>query len=555
MVFSTASFITQIAVLLLVLALLHKPLGVYMARVFSGTKHSKPEKVLYRLAGVDAGTEQSWSVYLRSVLLFSLISILVIFALQRLQGVLPGSNSLPGVDPWVAMNTAISFVTNTNWQTYVPEATVGIFVQMCLLAVQNFLSAAVGIVVVVALIRGIVRTTTDRLGNFWVDLARASFRILLPIATVAAIALVIGGVVQNFWSTDVTNAATGAAQTIPGGPVASQEAVKVLGTNGGGYFNANSAHPFENPSVFTSLFQVFLILLIPSALPYMYGRMVGDQRQGYTVAAVMGALWLTSTCLMAWAVSSAQGTATAAAGGLGEGFEQRLGPAASSIFAASTTLTSTGAVNVAHDSLPPLAGGVAMLNMMLGEVAPGGTGSGLYGMLVLAIIAVFIAGLMVGRTPEFLGKKISPREMKIAALYILVTPTLVLVLAAVSALLPEVMANAPASGPHQFSELLYAFTSGANNNGSAFGGITSSGPYLSTLLGLAMLLGRFLPIALVLALAGSLAQQRKIPVSSGTVPTHGPLFGSLLLAVTVILTALSYFPALALGPLAEGLTK
>lgn len=555
MVFSTASFITQVAVLVLVLVQLHKPLGVYMARVFSGTKHSKPEKVLYRLAGVDAGTEQSWSVYLRSVLLFSLISILVIFALQRLQDVLPGSNSLPGVDPWVAMNTAISFVTNTNWQTYVPEATVGIFVQMCLLAVQNFLSAAVGIVVVVALIRGIVRTTTDRLGNFWVDLARASFRILLPIATVAAIALVIGGVVQNFWSTDVTNAATGAAQTIPGGPVASQEAIKVLGTNGGGYFNANSAHPFENPNVFTSLFQVFLILLIPSALPYMYGRMVGDQRQGYTVAAVMGALWLTSTCLMAWAVSSAQGTATAAAGGLGEGFEQRLGPAASSIFAASTTLTSTGAVNVAHDSLPPLAGGVAMLNMMLGEVAPGGTGSGLYGMLVLAIIAVFIAGLMVGRTPEFLGKKITPREMKIAALYILVTPTLVLVLAAVSALLPEVMANAPASGPHQFSELLYAFTSGANNNGSAFGGITSSGPYLSTLLGLAMLLGRFLPIALVLALAGSLARQRKIPVSSGTVPTHGPLFGSLLLAVTVILTALSYFPALALGPLAEGLIK
>ncbi|QOT22806.1 potassium-transporting ATPase subunit KdpA [Paenarthrobacter sp. YJN-D] len=555
MVFSTASFITQVAVLVLVLALLHKPLGTYMARVFSSTKHAKPERIFYRLAGVDAGTEQSWSVYLRSVLLFSLISILVIFALQRLQGVLPGSNSLPGVDPWVAMNTAISFVTNTNWQTYVPEATVGIFVQMCLLAVQNFLSAAVGIVVVVALIRGIVRTKTDRLGNFWVDLARASFRILLPIATVAAIALVIGGVVQNFWSTDVTNAATGVNQTIPGGPVASQEAIKVLGTNGGGYFNANSAHPFENPNVFTSLFQVFLILLIPSALPYMYGRMVGDQRQGHTVAAVMGALWLTSTCLMAWAVSSAQGTATAAAGGLGEGFEQRLGPAASSIFAASTTLTSTGAVNVAHDSLPPLAGGVAMLNMMLGEVAPGGTGSGLYGMLVLAIIAVFIAGLMVGRTPEFLGKKISPREMKLAALYILVTPTLVLVLAAISALLPDVMANTPASGPHQFSELLYAFTSGANNNGSAFGGITSSGPYLSTLLGVAMLLGRFLPIALVLALAGSLARQRKIPVSSGTVPTHGLLFGSLLLGVTVILTALSYFPALALGPLAEGLIK
>lgn len=553
MVFSTASFITQLGVLVLVLALLHKPLGLYLERVFAGTTSSRPERVFYRLAGVDAGTEQSWSVYLRSVLVFSAVSILAIFALQRLQGVLPGSNGLPGVDSWIAMNTAISFVTNTNWQTYVPETTVGIFVQMCLLAVQNFLSAAVGIVVAVALIRGIARTRTDRLGNFWVDVTRASFRVLLPIATVAALALVIGGVVQNFWSTEVVNQATGLTQVIPGGPVASQEAIKVLGTNGGGYFNANSAHPFENPSVFTSLFQVFLILLIPSALPYTYGRMVGDQRQGYTVAGVMATLWLTSTALMAWAVASGQGTASTAAGGLGEGFEQRLGPAASSIFAASTTLTSTGAVNVAHDSLPPLAGGIAMLNMMLGEVAPGGTGSGLYGMVVLAIIAVFIAGLMVGRSPEYLGKKIGPREMKLAALYILVTPTLVLTLAGITALLPEIMANAPASGPHQFSELLYAFTSGANNNGSAFGGITSSGPWLSVMLGLAMLLGRFLPIALVLALAGSLARQRKIPASSGTVPTHGFLFGSLLLSVTVIMTALSYFPALALGPLAEGL--
>lgn len=555
MVFSTASFITQVGVLVLVLALLHKPLGLYLERVFSGTTSSRPERVFYRLAGVDAGTEQSWSVYLRSVLVFSAVSILAIFALQRLQGVLPGNNGLPGVDSWIAMNTAISFVTNTNWQTYVPEATVGIFVQMCLLAVQNFLSAAVGIVVAVALIRGIVRTKTDRLGNFWVDVTRASFRVLLPIASVAAITLVIGGVVQNFWSTEVLNQATGVTQVVPGGPVASQEAIKVLGTNGGGFFNANSAHPFENPSVFTSLFQVFLILLIPSALPYTYGRMVGDQRQGYTVAGVMATLWLTSTALMGWGVASGQGTASTAAGGLGEGFEQRIGPAASSIFAASTTLTSTGAVNVAHDSLPPLAGGIAMLNMMLGEVAPGGTGSGLYGMLVLAIIAVFIAGLMVGRSPEYLGKKIGPREMKLAALYILVTPTLVLTLAGITALLPDVMANAPASGPHQFSELLYAFTSGANNNGSAFGGITSSGPYLSVMLGLAMLLGRFLPIALVLALAGSLARQRKIPASSGTVPTHGLLFGSLLLSVTVIMTALSYFPALALGPLAEGLIK
>jgi potassium-transporting ATPase potassium-binding subunit len=453
------------------------------------------------------------------------------------------------------MNTAISFATNTNWQTYVPEATVGTFVQMCLLAVQNFLSAAVGIVVVVALIRGIARTKTDRLGNFWVDLARISFRVLLPMAVLAAVVMVIGGVVQNFWSTDVVNQATGVTQTIPGGPIASQEAIKILGTNGGGYFNANSAHPFENPNVFISMFEVFLILLIPSALPYAYGRMVGDQRQGYTVVGVMGALWLASTLLMGWAVAGAQGTATAAAGGLGEGFEQRFGAAQSSIFATATTLTSTGAINVAHDSLPPLAGGVAMVNMMLGEVAPGGTGSGLYGLLILAIVSVFIAGLMVGRTPEFLGKKIGPREMKLTAMYILVTPVVVLATAGITVLLPDAMSNAPASGPHQFSEVLYAFTSGANNNGSAFGGITSSGPYLSTMMGVAMLLGRFLPMVLVLALAGSLAKQPKIPASSGTVPTHGWLFGSLLLGVTVIMTALSYFPALSLGPLAEGLLK
>jgi K+-transporting ATPase ATPase A chain len=555
MTFNYTSFVVQVAALLIVLAALHKPFGIYLARVFEGTTSSRPERLFYRLAGIDAGTEQTWSVYLRSVLAFSAVSILAVFALQRLQGILPGSGSLPGVDSWVAMNTAISFVTNTNWQTYVPETTVGIFVQMCLLAVQNFLSAAVGIIVAVALIRGIARTRTQRLGNFWVDLARTSFRILLPIAFVAAVVMVLGGVVQNFWPTDVTNQAAGISQSIPGGPVASQEAIKVLGTNGGGYFNANSAHPFENPNAFISLFQVFLILLIPSALPYAYGRMVGDQKQGYTVAAVMGTLWLASVTLTGWAVAAAQGTATAAAGGLGEGFEQRFGAAPSVIFAASTTLTSTGAVNVAHDSLPPLAGGLAMVNMMLGEVAPGGTGSGLYGLLILSIISVFIAGLMVGRTPEYLGKKIGPTEMKLAAMYILVTPTLVLALAGITVLMPEIMANAPASGPHQFSEVLYAFTSGANNNGSAFGGITTSGPFLSVMLGLAMLLGRFLPIALVLALAGSLARQGRIPASAGTVPTHGPLFGGLLLGVTVILTALSYFPALALGPLAEGLLK
>jgi K+-transporting ATPase ATPase A chain len=555
MTFNAASFVVQVAGLLIVLAALHKPFGIYLARVFEGRSSSRPERLFYRLAGIDADTEQTWPVYLRSVLAFSAVSILAVFGLQRLQGILPGSGSLPGVDPWIAMNTAISFATNTNWQTYVPETTVGIFVQMCLLAVQNFLSAAVGIVVVVALIRGIARTRTQRLGNFWVDLTRTSFRVLLPIAVVAAVVMVLGGVVQNFSPTDVVNQASGIHQSIPGGPVASQEAIKILGTNGGGYFNANSAHPFENPNAFISLFEVFLILLIPSALPYAFGRMVGDQKQGYTVAAVMGTLWLASTALMGWAVAGGQGTATAAAGGLGEGFEQRFGPVPSAIFATSTTLTSTGAINVAHDSLPPLAGGVAMVNMMLGEVAPGGTGSGLYGLLILSIISVFIAGLMVGRTPEYLGKKIGPTEMKLAAMYILVTPTLVLALAGITVLLPDAMANAPATGPHQFSEVLYAFTSGANNNGSAFGGISTSGPYLSVMMGLAMLLGRFLPIVLVLALAGSLARQGKIPASAGTVPTHGPLFGGLLLGVTVIMTALSYFPALALGPLAEGLLK
>lgn len=555
MTFNPASFAVQVAALLIVLAAMHKPLGIYLARVFEGTTSARAERLFYRLAGVDAGTEQTWPVYLRSVLAFSAVSILAVFGLQRLQGVLPGSGSLPGVDPWVAMNTAISFVTNTNWQTYVPETTVGIFVQMCLLAVQNFLSAAVGIVVAVALIRGIARTRTQRLGNFWVDLTRTTFRVLLPLAFVAAVVMVLGGVVQNFWSTEVTNQATGLSQSIPGGPVASQEAIKELGTNGGGYFNANSAHPFENPNAFISLFEVFLLLLIPSALPYAFGRMVGDQRQGYTVVAVMGTLWLASISLMGWAVAAGQGTATAAAGGLGEGFEQRFGPVPSAIFATSTTLTSTGAVNTAHDSLPPLAGGVAMVNMMLGEVAPGGTGAGLYGLLILSIISVFIAGLMVGRTPEYLGKKIGPTEMKLAAMYILVTPSLVLALAGITVQLPDAMANAPATGPHQFSEALYAFTSGANNNGSAFGGITTSGPYLSVMMGLAMLLGRFLPIVLVIALAGFLARQGKVPTSAGTVPTHGPLFGSLLLGVTVILTALSYFPALALGPLAEGLLK
>lgn len=545
------SLATQVVVLVVVLAALHQPLGKYLATTFTSHKHLAVERGLYKLSGIDPQADQHWKVYLRSLLAFSIVSIMVLFLAQLLQGALPFNQGLGAVDPWVAMNTAVSFVTNTNWQTYAPETTLGFGVQMMLLAVQNFLSAAVGLAVVVALIRGLTRAQTNNLGNFWVDLTRGTLRVLLPMAVVGAVVLIITGVIQNWGGTSIHTLVTGATQTVPGGPVASQEVIKLLGTNGGGYFNANSAHPFENPTAFSSLFQVFLILVIPFSLPAMYGRMVGDKRQGYTVLTVMVAFWLISTSLMAWAIAAFTGSGTS----VGEGFEQRLGVAPSALFATATTLTSTGAVNVAHDSLPPLAGGMAMLNMMLGEIAPGGVGSGLYGILVLSVVAVFIGGLMVGRTPEYLGKKIGAPQMKLVALYILVTPTLVLLGTAITVATPVLAAAAPAGGQHGFSEILYAFTSAANNNGSAFGGITSSGPGLATLLALAMFLGRFLPIALVLALAGSLAKQRKIPATTGTLATHGPLFAILLGGISLILTALTYFPALALGPAAEGLLK
>lgn len=545
------SLVTQLVVLVVVLAAVHQPLGKYLAASFTSHKHLAVERGLYKLAGVDPQADQHWKVYLRSLLAFSLVSLAAVFGGQLLQQYLPFSQGMGAVDPWVAMNTAVSFVANTNWQTYVPETTLGFGAQMLLLAVQNFLSAAVGLAVVVAFIRGLTRAQTHNVGNFWVDLTRGTLRVLLPLAVIAAVVLIITGVIQNWGGTGIHTLVTGAEQTIPGGPVASQEAIKLLGTNGGGYFNANSAHPFENPTAFSSLFEVFLILVIPFSLPAMYGRLVGDKRQGFTVLTVMVAFWLASTALMAWAIAAFNGSGT----GVGEGFEQRLGVAPSALFAAATTLTSTGAVNVAHDSLPPLAGGLAMLNMMLGEIAPGGVGSGLYGLLVLAIVAVFIGGLMVGRTPEFLGKKIGAPQMKLVALYILVTPTLVLLGTAITVSVPALAANAPAEGPHGFSEILYAFTSAANNNGSAFGGITSSGPPLATMLALAMLIGRFLPMALVLALAGSLATQRRIPATPGTLATHGPLFAVLLGGISLILTALTYFPALALGPAAEGLLK
>ncbi len=458
----------------------------------------------------------------------------------------------------LAFNTAVSFVTNTNWQSYSPELTLGYSVQIAGLAVQNFLSAAVGIAVAVALIRGFAYRRSGVIGNFWVDLTRATVRLLLPLAAVAAVVLIAGGVIQNFNGFQEVSMLTGGTAVVPGGPVASQEAIKLLGTNGGGFFNVNSAHPFENPSAWTSLFEVALFLLIPFSLPRTFGRIVGDLRQGVAIVAAMAVLYLVSVSLMTWAELAGSGTAPQLAGGAMEGKEVRFGIVGSTIYATSTTLTSTGSVNSMHDSYTSLGGGMAMLNMMLGEVAPGGVGAGLYGMLVIAIVAVFVAGLMVGRSPEYLGKRIGTREIKLASLYILTTPTLVLVGTALSFAIPAVRADVESTsiwnpGLHGFGEVLYAFTSAANNNGSAFAGLTANTPWFNTALGVAMLLGRFLPIVFVLALAGSLASQEKIPVTAGTLPTHRPLFVGLLLGTVLIVSALTYFPVLALGPLAEGL--
>ncbi|MER7667942.1 potassium-transporting ATPase subunit KdpA [Kitasatospora sp. NPDC096128] len=536
------------------LALCYRPLGDYIAKLLTTSKHLRVERGIYKVIGVDGDADQRWSVYLRSVLAFSAVSVLFLYGLIRLQGYLLLNLGVPQMEGHQAWNTAISFVTNTNWQSYSGESAMGHLVQMAGLAVQNFVSAAVGIAVVAALIRGFTRNKTDRVGNFWVDLTRINLRLLLPLSIVFALVLAASGVIQNFHGfTDVTTL-SGEVQKIPGGPVASQEVIKLLGTNGGGFFNANSAHPFENPTGFSNLVEIFLLLVIAFALPRTFGRMVGDNRQGYAIVAVMGIFWVASAVLLTWAEASHHGTALQAAGAAMEGKEQRFGIAGSTLFAASTTLTSTGAVNSFHDSFTPFGGGLTIFNMMLGEIAPGGTGSGLYGMLVLAIVAVFVAGLMVGRTPEYLGKKLGGREMKFASLYILTTPTLVLVGTGVAMALPGERAGMLNSGAHGFSEVLYAFTSAANNNGSAFGGITVNTDWYDTALGLAMVFGRFLPIVFVLALAGSLAQQQPVPATPGTLPTHKPLFVGLLSGVILIVVGLTYFPALALGPLAEGLS-
>ncbi|OBI19108.1 potassium-transporting ATPase subunit KdpA [Mycobacterium sp. E2497] len=552
----TTAGLIFLAVLVLALVAVHVPLGDYMYRVYTSEKDGYVERGIYRLIGVDARSEQSWGAYARSVLAFSSVSILFLFGFQLVQGKLPLHLHDPAtkMTPGLAWNTAVSFVTNTNWQAYSGESTQGHLVQMAGLAVQNFVSAAVGMAVAIALVRGFARTRTGELGNFWVDLVRGTLRILLPIAVLGAILLIAGGAIQNFQLNDhVVNALNGTQQTITGGPVASQEAIKELGTNGGGFYNANSSHPFENPTAWTNWLEIFLLLVISFSLPRTFGRMVGNTKQGYAIASVMASLYAVSVTFMMWFQLQHHGTVPTAVGSAMEGLEQRFGVADSAVFADSTTLTSTGAVDSFHDSYTSLGGMMTMFNMQLGEVAPGGTGSGLYGMLILAVITVFVAGLMVGRTPEYLGKKINPREIKLAASYFLVTPLIVLTGTAIAMALPGERAGMLNTGPHGLSEVLYAFTSAANNNGSAFAGISVNTDWYNTALGLAMVLGRFLPIVLVLALAGSLARQGQTPESAGTLPTHRPQFVGMVAGVTLILVALTFLPMLALGPLAEGI--
>jgi K+-transporting ATPase ATPase A chain len=551
---STFAALLQLLVLILALAIVYRPFGDYMARCLETPRHTRVEQFVYRVIGVDSGADQRWSVYLRSVLAFSIVSILVLVAILRLQAWLPFSLGREGM-PWLqSLNTAVSFVTNTNWQSYSGEAALGYTAQMAGLAVQNFLSAAVGIAVAIALVRGLARTHTDRIGNFWVDLTRITLRVLLPLAAAFAVVLLVNGVIQNFAGDTAVTTLAGATQTIPGGPVASQEAIKELGTNGGGFFNANSAHPFENPNGLTNLIEIFLILVIPFSLTRTFGRIIGDVRQGYAILAAMASLWAGVTALLIWAEVNHAGAALELAGGAMEGKEVRFGVPMSAAFAAATTGTSTGAVNSMHDSFTAYGGGLAIVNMTLGEVTPGGTGSGLYGMLIAAIVAVFIAGLMVGRTPEYLGKKIGAREMKLVSLYILTTPALVLVGMGVAMATEAGRTSMLNPGAHGLSEVFYAFASASNNNGSAFAGLNANTDFYNATLAAAMFLGRLVPIGFVLALAGSLAQQGTAPPSAGTLPTHRPQFVMLTVGVILIVAGLTFVPALALGPLAEGLS-
>jgi K+-transporting ATPase ATPase A chain len=544
----------QVLALVVALGAAQRPLGDYIAGTLESSKHNRVEAVSYRAFGVDPEADQRWSVYLRAVIAFSLVSIVVLYAILRLQAYLPYSLTREGMPSLQALNTAVSFVTNTNWQSYSGEAALGYSAQMAGLAVQNFLSAAVGIAVAVALVRGLARRHTDRLGNFWVDLTRITLRILLPLAVLFGIVLILNGLVQNFNGDTTIATLSGGTQTIPGGPVASQEVIKELGTNGGGFYNANSAHPFENSNGFTNLLEIFLILVIPFSLPRTFGRIVGDLRQGRAILAVMASLFVVTTSLLVWAEVSGNGPAAKLAGAAAEGKEVRFGIPISAVFASATTSTSTGAVDSMHDSFTAYGGGTALLNMVFGEITPGGTGSGLYGMLIAAIVAVFVAGLMVGRTPEYLGKKIGAREMKLVSLYILTTPALALVGLGIAMATESGRAGIYNPGPHGLSEVFYAFASASNNNGSAFAGLGANTDFYNIALAAAMALGRLVPICFVLALAGSLGQQGATPPNAGTLPTHRPQFVLLVAGVVVLIAGLTFVPALALGPLAEGLS-
>jgi potassium-transporting ATPase potassium-binding subunit len=588
----TANGVLQIAVFFLVILALTKPVGSFMAALFEGRKtflHPvlRPlERLSYRLIGVDEQTEQRWTQYTGALLAFSVFSFLFVFLLQRLQGVLPfnpqhfGAGTVP---PDLAFNTAVSFLTNTNWQAYAGESTLSYLVQMAALTVQNFASAAAGIAVAIAVVRGFARQQVNSLGNFWVDVVRATLYVLLPLSVVIALFFCAQGVIQNFEPYTVAKTLEGAKQVIAQGPVASQEAIKMLGTNGGGFFNANSSHPFENPTPLSNFVQLLCIFVIPAGLTYTFGAMVGDRRQGWAIFAACSILFLAGAFACYWAEAKGnpnllkagvaqQATATQPGGNM-EGKETRFGIAASALFATVTTDASCGAINSAHDSYTPIGGLVPIFNMETGEVIFGGVGAGLYGILLYAILAVFIAGLMVGRTPEYLGKKIEGKEVKMAMLALIATAFSVLVLAAVSSVIhfpgpvktakgesvAQTYWNPPGpgtanlnnGGPHGFSEELYAYSSAAANNGSAFAGLNANTPWYNLTLGMGALIGRFLFLIPLLAAASSLAKKRKLAATSGTFPTHGPLFIGLLVGTVILVGALTFFPALALSPIVE----
>jgi potassium-transporting ATPase potassium-binding subunit len=552
---STAAGWLQFALLVAALAACYVPLGNYIAHIFTTDKDWAIERGFYKLIGIDRTADQKWSVYLRSILAFSFVSVLFVYGVQRLQHYLPYSEGFPGVTPDTAWNTADSFVTNTNWQNYAGEATLGYTAQTAALMVQQFMSAAVGLSVAIAMIRGFTRSRTDRLGNFWVDVTRCVVRLLIPLAVVVGLMLVAGGAIENYHAYHTVTTLAGGHQTIPGGPVASQEAIKDLGNNGGGWFNTNAAHPFESPNPFTNWLIIFSLLLIPFATPRAFGKMVKDNRQGYALVAVMAIIWALAVGGISFfeAHTGTGGTATILAHHAAEGTEVRFGTPGCSLFAASTTVTSTGSVNCFHDSLTPFGGGIALFDIALGEIAPGGIGAGMYGILILAVVTVFVAGLMVGRTPEYIGKKIRPTEMKYAALYFLTLPVVILTAAALSIGTHIGQKSIFNPGPHGLTEIVYAFASEANNNGSAFAGLGTGATWYQILGGFVMLFGRFAPEIFALGLAGSLARQQPVPASAGTLDTRTPLFVGMLIGVVLVLVGLTYFPALALGPFAEGL--